>query len=376
MRILHCYRTYFPDPQGGGQEAIRQIALSTQAEGFTNTIFALSPQPTPAVINRTEGTVVRSLSWAAPASCDLGTLRGIRQFRLLVRQADILHYHFPWPFADLLHYCRGIDRPSVMTYHSDVVRQRWLGYAYRPLMQWMLHAMDIVAPTSEAYAASSPMLRRHVDASRLKVIPLGIFERSYDEAVSAAAAISIGERFGLERNQYFLSLGVLRYYKGLHTLIEAARDVRLPVVIAGQGPMRQALENAARQLPMGRVHFLGQVTDAEKMALIAGCRAFILPSHLRSEAFGMVLVESAMMGRPMVSCEIGTGTTYVNAHGETGLTIEPQNPEVMAAAMNRLGNDDEFTANCGRRARVRYEQLFSGGALGKGYATAYRQVTS
>lgn len=320
--------------------------------------------------------MVRSLSWAAPASCDLGTLKGIRRFRQLARQSDVLHYHFPWPFADLLHHCRGIDRPAVMTYHSDVVRQRWLGYAYRPLMLSMLRAMDIVAPTSEAYAASSPILRRHVDAARLKVIPLGIFESSYDEAVAAAAAVSIGDRFGLERNQYFLSLGVLRYYKGLHTLIEAARSVRLPVVIAGEGPMRQALETAARQLPKGRVHFLGQVSDAEKMALIAGCRAFILPSHLRSEAFGMVLVESAMMGRPMVSCEIGTGTTYVNADGETGLAIEPERPEAMAAAMNRLADDDRFAASCGRQARVRYEQLFSGDALGKGYAAAYRQVAS
>jgi rhamnosyl/mannosyltransferase len=103
MRVLHVYRTYFPDPPGGIQEAIRQICLATQTAGVLNTIFALSSVPRPAEIDRPEGKVVRSRSWIAPASCDLGGVGALRRFAALAEQADVIHYHFPWPFADLLH---------------------------------------------------------------------------------------------------------------------------------------------------------------------------------------------------------------------------------------------------------------------------------
>ncbi|MGZ8184072.1 MAG: hypothetical protein ACXWT1_19165, partial [Methylobacter sp.] len=132
--VLHVYRTYFPDPPGGLQEAIRQIALSTGKQGVTNTIFTLSPRPMPPVLMRPEARVVRSRSWAAPASCDLGGVSAFTSFARLAREADVLHYLFPWPFADVLHAVIRPDRPAVLTYISDVVRQRWLGAAYAPLM--------------------------------------------------------------------------------------------------------------------------------------------------------------------------------------------------------------------------------------------------
>jgi rhamnosyl/mannosyltransferase len=86
--------------------------------------------------------------------------------------------------------------------------------------------------------------------------------------------------------------------------------------------------------------FAGQVSDAKKVALLKRCRALVLPSHLRSEAYGMVLVEAAMYGRPLISCEIGTGTSYVNAHEETGFVVEPESSTALALAMNTLLNDD------------------------------------
>ena len=46
-KVLNIYKTYFPDPPGGLQEAIRQICLSTSKEFIENTIFTLSPQPEP-----------------------------------------------------------------------------------------------------------------------------------------------------------------------------------------------------------------------------------------------------------------------------------------------------------------------------------------
>lgn len=371
MKVLHVYRTYFPDPPGGLQEAIRQICLATQPFGVENTIFTLSPNPNPSLIVQPEGRVVRCRSWAAPASCDLGDVSALWKFRRLAREADVVHYFFPWPFADLLHQWGCPRKPAVLTYISDIVRQRWLGAAYTPLMWKTLRDMQGIVSNAPAYAQTSPILSDPSLKERVRVIPLGIDERSYPHEGDDGVLRKLGL---VEAEPFFLFIGVLRYYKGLHTLLQAAAAVHARVVIAGSGPEGAALQQQARQLGLTNVIFAGQVTDTEKVALLKHCRALILPSHLRSEAYGMVLVEAAMFGKPMISCEIGTGTSYVNLDGETGLVVPPENPSALAEAMNRLIENKALAQGYGQAARLRYERLFSGQALGKAYAALYQDV--
>lgn len=373
--MLHVYRTYFPDPQGGLQESIRQIALATRPFGVEARIFTLSPTPIPSELERPEGRVVRSRSWAAPASCDLGGLDALRRFRGQVEWADVVHYHYPWPFADLLHLVARVRKPCVMTYHSDVVRQRLMGNLYRPLMRWMLASMDAVVATSPIYPETSPILSTCVAADRIHVIPLGIVEESYADAIREGRSIDLRARFGVHPSSYFLTVGVLRYYKGLHVLVEASARSGLPVLIAGDGPERERLASQIRETG-APVRMLGFVSDAEKMALLFGCRAFILPSHLRSEAFGMALVEAAMVGRPLISCEIETGTSFVNVSGETGIVVPPAAVGGLAEAMQLLAQPGPALENMGRAARKRAEQLFLGRALGQRYAELYAAVSS
>lgn len=369
MRVLHVYRTYFPDPPGGLQEAIRQICLATGPLGVQSTVFTLSPDPDPAEIQRPEARVVRCRSWAAPASCDLGGPAAFRRFARLAEQADLIHYLHPWPFADLLHLGVRPRTPAVLTYISDIVRQRALGVAYAPLMWRMLRDMRLIVANAPPYVQSSPVLSQPSLAERLRVVPLGIVESSWP----AVADAGILERLGIAPGEpFFLFIGVLRYYKGLHILAEAARAVPARIVIAGSGPEGAALREQARG--NGRLVFVGQVSDAEKAALLAHCRAFVLPSHLRSEAYGMVLVEAAIQSRPMISCEIGTGTSFVNLDGETGCVVPPESPQALAAAMNRLLADPALAERLGAGARARYEAMFSGPALGRGYAGVFREA--
>lgn len=369
--VLQVYRTYFPDSPGGVQEAIRQIAISTADLGIQTRILTLSPNPVPATINRPEGMVLRARSWAAPASCDLGGWSAFRQFSRACSESDVVHYHFPWPFADALHTVAQTRIPAVMTYQSDVIRQKALGRLYAPLMWRTLKSMRVIVATSPAYARTSPVLSHPSIREKVRVIPNGISEQSY----STQADKGIFERIGLAPDTpYFLFVGVLRYYKGLHTLIQAARHVNAKIVIAGSGPEEINLKKLASQTSTQNLIFAGQVSDAEKMALLQSCRALVLPSHLRSEAFGMVLVEAAMFSRPLISCEIGTGTSYVNAHEETGLVVEPESAAALAQAMNTLLTDDTLAARMGLAARIRYEKLFSGAALGRAYAELFREV--
>lgn len=102
------------------------------------------------------------------------------------------------------------------------------------------------------------------------------------------------------------------------------------------------------------------MSDAEKVALIKGCIALVLPSHLRSEAFGMVLIEAAMFNKPMISCEIGTGTSFVNLHEETGFVIPPENPVELHRALLILLKNERLASDFGNAARLRYELYFLG----------------
>jgi rhamnosyl/mannosyltransferase len=205
----------------------------------------------------------------------------------------------------------------------------------------------------------------------VRVIPLGIDEKSYPQDGDDF----IFNRISLiESEPYFLFLGVLRYYKGIHTLINAAKGVKAKIVIAGSGPEGEKLKQQAVELGLKNVIFAGHVTDKEKVSLIKNCRALILPSHLRSEAYGMVLVEASMMMRPMISCEIGTGTSFVNLNEETGFVVEPEQPESLGRAMNTLLNDESLADQMGLAARQRYERLFSGNALGQAYSSLYKEL--
>ena len=369
LSVLNVYRTYFPDPPGGLQEAIRQMVLSTQSHGVDNTIFTLSPRPDPSTLLRPEARVVRCRSWAAPASCDLGGMEAFSRFSSLARESDTVHYLFPWPFADVLHALVRPACPAVLTYISDVVRQRWLGAAYAPLMWRTLRSMRVIVANCPAYARTSPVLSDRSIRDKVRVIPLGIEESAYpkdgDDGVFARIGIRTDEPF-------FLFIGVLRYYKGLDYLIQAAKHLKARIVIAGSGPEGVRLMALAAESEAGNIIFAGQVSDAEKVALLKRCRTLVLPSHLRSEAYGMVLVEAAMFARPLISCEIGTGTSYVNAHENTGFVVPPEDPLALARAMNALLADDALAHRMGMAARTRYEQLFSGVALGNAYAALYR----
>jgi rhamnosyl/mannosyltransferase len=172
--------------------------------------------------------VWRERSWLAPASCDFGSVAAFRLFAWRAAAADVLHFHFPWPFADLLNMLGVARRPKVMTYHSDIVRQRALSMLYGPLMRRTLMSMDAVVATSPTYIKTSPVLQSIAATGKVKVIPFGI--RDYLPEYStrqlfARTKSSILDRLNLLQGKFVLALGVLRYYKGLHTLIEAANQV-------------------------------------------------------------------------------------------------------------------------------------------------------
>jgi rhamnosyl/mannosyltransferase len=174
--------------------------------------------------------------------------------------------------------------------------------------------------------------------------------------------------------KFFLFVGVIRYYKGLHILIEAAKGTDYPIVIVGAGPIEKELKAQASQLGIKNIHFLGQLSDEDKSALLTLCYAVVFPSHLRSEAFGISLLEGAMYGKPMISSEIGTGTSYININRETGLVVQPSDPNAFREAMRMLWENPNIAIAMGKRAEQRYWDLFTADKMAASYATLYKEL--
>ncbi len=367
MKILHFYRTYFPDTQGGLEEAIRQICASTKTLGVESRILTLSQNPEPRVIHFPEADVYRAKLDLDIASCSMGR-EAFQMFRELEQWADIIHYHFPWPFADLVKLISKSKKPSVLTYHSDIVRQRWLAKLYEPLMRTFLRGITKIVATSPNYVETSPILSSYRE--KTTAIPIGLNMESYPP-VNYQLTKEIITKYG---ENFFLFIGVMRKYKGLHILLEAMKGAPFSVLIAGQGPQQSSLKDLAGQLGLTNVHFLGHVSNEAKIALLHCCRALVLPSHQRSEAFGVSLLEAAMMGKPLVTSEIGTGTSYVNIHNETGLICIPSNVTALQEALYKIYTDDEMVNRMGDNAKSRFNQLFTATKMGTAYAKLYEDI--
>jgi rhamnosyl/mannosyltransferase len=220
--------------------------------------------------------------------------------------------------------------------------------------------------SSPNYISSSDVLKKHLP--KLACIP---------HCLGAAAPVLVPQlahwetRFG--RN-FFLFVGVLRYYKGLDYLLAAARLVKTPIVIVGEGPEGVRLRQVVAQEGLSHVHFLGALPDEDKNALLSLCRGVVFPSHLRSEAFGMTLLEGARAGKPLICCEIETGTTWINRHNETGLVVPPRDANALAQAMNQLTGDEALCARLGQGAFSRWQQFFTPQVAGADYLALYRSL--
>jgi rhamnosyl/mannosyltransferase len=370
MRVLHFYKTYYPDSWGGIEQVIRQMCVGTGRLGVTNEVLTLTRNGGPETIE-IEGHTVHRVPLDFEIASNAFSFSAIRKLARLARQADVIHYHFPWPFMDLAHFMARVNKPSVVTYHSDIVRQKTLLRVYAPLKRRFLRDVDAIVATSPNYFASSEVLGRYRD--KVSTIPFGLDRSTYAEPRPEILE-KWRQRTGGQR--FFLFVGVLRYYKGLHILLDAVASTDYPVVIVGAGPIEQELKAHAERLGLHHVQFVGAVDEEDKVALLKLCYAMAFPSHLRSEAFGISLLEGAMYGKPMISSEIGTGTTYINIDNETGLVVPPSDPAAFGQAMRTLWDNPQLAADMGRRAEARYWELFTARKMAENYASLYQRLAA
>jgi len=350
MRILHVYKDYYP-VLGGIENHIKLLAESQASSGDDVTVLVTGASWRTQVEERNGVTVVKAGRLIETASTPLSARLSWHLHR---QRPDITHLHFPYPPGEVSQWPLLRRRATVLTYHSDVVRQQRLLRYYRPAMLRILNRIDRIITTSPNYLASSEVLR--MVAERCKVIPLGIDQTPFQQ-VSPEAVAALQERYG--DGPWVLFVGVLRYYKGLRYLIDAMQQIPARLLIVGQGPEEPSLREQVAQLGLqDRVIFAGAVSDAELPAYYRLASLFCLPASERSEAFGLVQVEALASGLPIVCTELGTGTSYVNKDGESGLVVAPRDASVLTSAILRLLNDDALRRRLADGALQR-AQLFT-----------------
>jgi glycosyltransferase involved in cell wall biosynthesis len=157
-----------------------------------------------------------------------------------------------------------------------------------------------------------------------------------------------------------LTVGRLVPQKGIEVLLQAARAVveRHPNAqfsLAGDGPLRPALEEQARRLGISdHIRFLGTVKDAPR--LLAGCDLFVLPSLW--EGMPISLLEAMGAGRPAVATAV-SGSRELILEEETGMLVPPNDPAALAEAVTRMLDDPQGARAMGARARDRVRREFS-----------------
>ena len=368
MHILHVYKDYFP-VLGGMENHLRIVAEGLVRRGHTVTVL-VSNTYRKTMVERLNGvSVIKAAEWLRRASTPLSPGMLPLSWRV---PADIIHLHHPFPPGDLVYWLRRRRPPLVISYQSDIVRQRRLLQLYRPLLERTLGAADRILAASPQYIQSSDWLRPH--AAKCAVVPLSVDAERFARPDPASVA-AIKARYGA---LLLLFVGRFRHYKGLHFLVEALRSIpQAQLLLVGVGPEEGRLRALAERLGLaGRIHWAGEIADEDLPDYYAAADLFVLPAHLRAEAFGIVQLEALAAGLPIVSTELGTGTSYVNSHNETGLVVAPADPAALAGAINELLADPDRRAAYAAAGRRRAREHFSEERMLDQIEAVYREVRS
>lgn len=285
---------------------------------------------------------------------------------------DVLHLHFPYPWGELSWLRAHPDVPTVVTYHSDIVRQKTALAAYRPLLERFLDRVDLIM-------ASSPNLIEHSEflaprAEKCRHVDFGVpVERiAGNEAARRRAEELRAQHTG---RRIVLFVGRLVYYKGADVLVRAMEHVDADLVMIGRGPLESELREMAVARGMGkRITFLPPVDDDELHAWYYAADVFALPSVARSEAFGLVQIEAHAAGTPVVSTDLTTGVPYANLDGVTGLIVPVGDAGAFARALETLLDDDALRDRLGRQARERALRDFTIDRMCDNVVEVYREA--
>ncbi len=359
MRILHLYKDYFP-VLGGIENHLKVLAEAQAAVGHQVTVLVCDPGFKTHTETLNGVRVIKAGRLTTQASMPLS----FSQPAILAQQRpDIIHLQSPYPLGEMANWLLGHAKATVISYQSDIVKQKTILRFYGPFLRRILQAADGIMTNNPRYLETSTWLQpvRY----KCRAVPIGVnLSRFKPITFSSSAPLKL------------LFVGRLRYYKGLDTLLQALP--RLPMVhltIVGIGPMQEQWQTLSQQLGLNdRVFFAGEIDETYLPDYYHQADVFVLPSNARSEAYGIVLLEAMASGLPCITTELGTGTSWIVQDGVTGLVVPPQNPAALAQAINTLQTNESLRRQMGQAGLARVRAEFSQELMVKRIMQLYIEV--
>ena len=344
-KILQVNKLYYPWI-GGVEKAVEDLAENiNDGENFVSHVLCTnsSGKAKEGNINGVKVFYASSLGlfMSQPISLDF-----FRKFKKIRNDYDVIVIHHPNPIAFLACYLFRPKGKIIIHYHCDIIKQKITGFFIKPLVLKVLKMSDKIVISSPNMLKSSNILANFKE--KCEIIPFGIDKKEIEENLDENLQNQIKEKYG----NYVLFVGRLIYYKGVHVLLEAIKDLDINLVIIGTGKLEKSLKRQVKNLGIeNRVFFLGNKTRKEIINFYSQAEMFVLPSIFKTEAFGIVLIEAMSQGIPLISTELGTGTSYVNIDAETGYVVEKDNVEKLKQAIEKILDNKEidFKNNCLKR---------------------------
>ncbi|MDN5337921.1 MAG: hypothetical protein PWQ20_991 [Thermotogaceae bacterium] len=255
-----------------------------------------------------------------------------------VKNIDVVLFNFPSGqpelYSDLY---RRATAKKICFYHADVVNYGFVGWLYNNLfVKRFLKVMDKIIVTSPNIVNSSKILKKY--KNKIKIIPLFV-DISHFYPRNSNKKEYLLSLFNSNVKKIVMYIGRFARYKGLEYLVQAMKflDNSYGLVLIGDGPRKKKLEKLIEKLDLGnRVVFLKHVSYKELPEYYSSADVFVLPSISRAEAFGLVALEAMACGVPVVTTELGTGTSYHNVHGRTGLVVPSKDSKSLAEAVKTI----------------------------------------
>jgi glycosyltransferase involved in cell wall biosynthesis len=234
-------------------------------------------------------------------------------------------------FWEALAWCRVRRVPSILWVESTG-RDRRTG-RLEPVKRALLRGVA-------AFVVPGAAARAYVESLGVPAAHIRVAPNAVDSDIFGSVA-----RTRTDGPCRLVAVGRLAPEKGLDTLLEAANGLPVEIVIAGTGPEEARLRGMAGS----NVTFLGQVARDELPALYADADVAVMPS--RSDPWGMILNEAALVGLPLVSTTAAGAAHELIEEGVNGFRVPPGDPAALRAALVRLVDDEALRKAAGERSR-------------------------
>lgn len=280
----------------------------------------------------------------------------------LQHDVDIIHVHYALPPAEIagLIYAKMKRKPLVVTYHGDempgygsLIRRIGLSLQDKFIVPIILSRARVITCNSVYYIPVSRILPRY----RAKIIPVppGI---NADKHIEPYSKKKCREKLSLYKDEkIILFVGTLINYKSpdllikaMPAIIEKNPDARL--VLVGDGPLRGELEHLANDLHVKHAtRLVGAVPYGATASYYGAADIFALPSTGNTESFGIVLLEAAVAGLPIIVSSLDTFRAFIT-DGYNGLVAKLGDIDSLAGTINRLLSNPALRQEIGEHART------------------------